>query len=461
MDGMVESVLPGSLSGSRTVLRRTRILLLALMATVPIVAVWPPDPFDPFFGIKATVILVLGSVLACWWVFLWFSKWRPAVRLTSVLVLWLSLASWLTLSTLLSVDPPGAVWGSPGREDGLLVWLAGLAAFATSVTLPRAANWRIIWLSISACAVVVSAYAIAQHFGFDPLSSPVALARARSSGTLRNPLFLGGYLALVAPMAMAWCLLAKKAWVRWGLAPASFGLVLAALYFTFSRAAWLGTLGGIALFAGWVFWQRRAETPVLLAQLAVALAVALALGLVPQAVRADAEPHSLPGEAATIAALNDPRNAGRLAIWEISLRMVGDRPWFGVGLDQMGTIFEAYRTERITQAEGTGTWDRAHSDPLQLAVVAGIPAVLFFYALVAAAVARSRKKWTAFQSEGMMWAGVTAGLVGYLAQSLVSITVPGVHTLFFILLGGLAARADPLAPVARECNFGSVPTCVQ
>jgi O-antigen ligase len=441
---MAESEPLRSPSGSRIARHWTRTLLLVLMATVPIVAVWPPDPFDPFFGIKATVILVLGSMLGCWWMFLWFSEWRPAVRLTPLLVLWLAFACWLTLSTVLSVDPPGAVWGSPGREDGLLVWLSGLVAFATSVTLPRPASWRIIWLSVSVCAIVVSAYAVAQHFGFDPLSSPVAIARGRSSGTLRNPLFLGGYLALVAPMAVAWCLLARKTWIRWGLAPVGLGVVFAALYFTHSRAAWLGAMGGVVLFVGWVVWRGRGETRVLAARLAVALIVALVLGLMPHSVRADTEQHSLQEEAATIVALTDPRNAGRLAIWEISLRMVGDRPWFGVGLDQMGTVFETYRTVRITQAEGAGTWDRAHSDPLQLAVVAGVPATLLFYALVVAAIARSRRKWTAFRPEAMMWAAATAGVIGYLAQSLVSITVPGVHTLFFVLLGGLAACADPL-----------------
>jgi O-antigen ligase len=222
-------------------------------------------------------------------------------------------------------------------------------------------------------------------------------------------------------------------------------VVLAALYFAFSRAAWLGTLGGVALFLGWVLWQRRGETPALVARLALAMVVALALGLIPHAAKAGVQTHSLPREAATIVSPSNPRNAGRLAIWVISVRMIGDRPWFGVGLDQMGTVFEEYRTMRIDQAEGTIGWDRAHSDPLQLAVVAGIPAVLLLYAIAVVAIFRSRRKWTGIRSETTMWAAMTAGLLGYLAQSMVSISVPGVHTLFFLLLGGIAASSDPLA----------------
>ena len=410
------------------------------MANLPILVVWPFDPFDPFFGIKAMVVLVLGLAMACWWAVAAVSGARLLPRAGVLTALWLAFACLLTVSTLVSGDSAGAVWGSPGREDGLLVWLCGMAAFATAAGMRREDHWRTIQRSIVAVAIVVSAFAVAQRFGFDPFSSPVTLARGRSSSTLRNPVFLGGYLVLVAPIAASWCLTVGGGWLRRIGAAGVLGVVVAGLYFTFSRAAWVGTTGAMLLLLGWTLWSRRSAAGALLATIAVALAVAAVLAILPHPVYAGEEQHSLGQDAATIASLSDPRNAGRLAIWEISVHMIRDHPWFGVGLDQMGSVFEQYRTERFDEVEGLGKIaDRAHSDPLHLAACAGIPAALVFYAIVMVALLRSRRKWGASGSDALMWAGIAAGILGYLAQSLVSVTVPGVHTLFLLLLGGLAS----------------------
>jgi O-antigen ligase len=425
-------------------LDRLRLVVLCAFASVPILAVWPPDVFDPFFGIKALAVILLGLATACWWVLVGISPSRPALRLTPLLACWTGLVLWLALSTVLSVDPPGAVWGSPGREDGLLVWLAGLSVFALACTTTRDRNWRTVWNVALLTALVVAAFAVAQRFGFDPLSSAVARARGRSSATLRNPLFLGGYLALIAPLAVAWCMRAQGV-TRKACGALGVGMVLAGLYFTFSRAAWLGTAGGVALLGAWVMWRHLRDMRVFVLVLAGACAVAGVLGLLPSPSLSVVETHSLGKDAVTAIDVGDARNSGRVAIWQISLRMIGDRPWFGVGLDQMGTVFDQYRTARFDEAEGPEVFaDRAHSDPLQLAVTGGIPAAALFYVLVGTALWRSRKRWRRTDRDAIMWAATAAGVLGYVAQSLVSITVPGVHALFLLLLGGLAALNDPL-----------------
>ncbi len=48
-------------------LSRLRLGLLIIAATVPIVIVWPPDPFDPYFGAKAIVVVAVGVSLFAWW----------------------------------------------------------------------------------------------------------------------------------------------------------------------------------------------------------------------------------------------------------------------------------------------------------------------------------------------------------------------------------------------------------
>ena len=85
---------------------------------------------------------------------------------------------------------------------------------------------------------------------------------------------------------------------------------------------------------------------------------------------------------------------------------------------------------------------------LHLAVVAGIPAAIVFYAMVIVVLIRA---CSMARRVGMMntpmWVPVLCGVAGYLLQSVVSIAVPGVHTLLFVLLGALvAARSMADAP---------------
>lgn len=419
-------------------LERTRIALLTFVATVPLLAFDPWGDFDGFFGIKATLLRLAALALVVWWAAAARSRAVAVERLTPLLLVGLLLLGWVVASTVLSVDSPRAVWGSPGREDGLLTWFVNLIVFASAITMASERGWRLVLVAAAAACVLISGYAIAQHFGLDVGVRPPAVTYARSSATLRNPVFLGGYLALVFPLVLALAIAAgsRVQKVLWSLGA---GCVLAAVYFSFSRAAWGGVvLGTAALLAlGW----RYRLMPVRFTFLAIGIAVALAAGLsvAPRPALPGAPEQSLVATAATAIDVDAARNAGRIAIWAIALDMIGDRPWFGTGPDQMGTVFEQYRTERFDLSEGAGvTADRAHSEPLHLAVTVGIPGAFLCYTLIGLALARFLRDPLRPRPPQLVWVAVGSGLGAYMLASLVSITVPGVHTLFFLFLGGLA-----------------------
>ncbi len=65
--------------------------------------------------------------------------------------------------------------------------------------------------------------------------------------------------------------------------------------------------------------------------------------------------------------------AGRLAAYKSSLRIIADYPWFGTGLGSFTAVFPAYRSGDISIV---GTWNFAHSTPLELTIELGIPLVL-------------------------------------------------------------------------------------
>jgi O-Antigen ligase len=165
---------------------------------------------------------------------------------------------------------------------------------------------------------------------------------ARPDGNLGNATLLGVLDAMAAPILLDRVL--RGAW-RW--APALVA-VLAGLAASSSRSAWFG-----ALLAGLVVMVLR--VPRRLAPWTAAGAGALvtlaAAALVMSFGTLNSDPYSL-----------------RLAVWERSVPMILARPLLGWGEDTMGLVFGAYAHDLLPGI----TFDRAHSQLLDLAVAQGL-----------------------------------------------------------------------------------------
>jgi O-antigen ligase len=61
---------------------------------------------------------------------------------------------------------------------------------------------------------------------------------------------------------------------------------------------------------------------------------------------------------------------GRLETYRSVLRMIADHPWFGTGQGTFVWAYPAYRSDALSI---WGTWDLAHSTPLELAAEMGLP----------------------------------------------------------------------------------------
>lgn len=68
--------------------------------------------------------------------------------------------------------------------------------------------------------------------------------------------------------------------------------------------------------------------------------------------------------------VNGLADLGRVEAYRSTLRMIADRPWFGIGLGDFAWGFPPYRSAAISM---WGVWDRAHDTPLELAAEMGIP----------------------------------------------------------------------------------------
>jgi O-antigen ligase len=67
---------------------------------------------------------------------------------------------------------------------------------------------------------------------------------------------------------------------------------------------------------------------------------------------------------------------GRLDIYQATLAIIRDHPWSGAGLGTFAWVLPAYRPSNISI---WGTWDRAHSTPLEMVSDLGVPAAALIF----------------------------------------------------------------------------------
>src|SRR5262249_49872949 len=129
---------------------------------------------------------------------------------------------------------------------------------------------------------------------------------------------------------------------------------------------------------------------------------------------------------------------GRWDVYASTLRMIADRPWFGTGLGTFALAYPAYRSGDTSM---WGTWDRAHSTPLELAAELGLPlAGIIFLAWSAVLVILVRGIFVRRRDQIVPTAAFAVALLAIL-HSLVdfSLQIPGYAMVAFALTGaGLA-----------------------
>jgi O-antigen ligase len=234
---------------------------------------------------------------------------------------------------------------------------------------------------------------------------------ARVTGTFESPPLLGAVLAMLIFLALHEAVHGNRLWRTLGAA--SSLLMLAAVFLTYTRGAWLSVLAGGAVLVAFSMRRRPA--------FALFLLVA-SLGCVVVVLQA-------------VAAMNDPRlqsdshAIGRLDTTLLSLQQFSQQPVFGFG-PRPGAFFAA--------TTGYGDWV-SHNTFLTLLVGAG--AVGFILYIVPLGVALSRAVSANRNRADTIWvfalASATAYLVNALDLDMHYFSYP--HGLFWLCLGLIAA----------------------
>lgn len=404
---------------------------LTLAAGVPIgFAPWGRNSFElP----KAVLLWVVVAGMGAAWL---AGRRRQPVDPGHPHGLALAFSLTLILATCFSINPLLSAQGYYDRMQGTITWLCYLALFMLAADGLRDLTQVCRLLAALAWgSAPVVAYGLLQVAGLDPLNWRVEGSPAIS--TLGRSNFLGAYLVLVLPPTLV-CAWQVRGRARRAAHVTLLGAQLLCLLATMTRAAWLGAAaagGVLVLAAAWSRGRRR---------LAVGGLAVGALGLVV-------------GLAALMLVPTPAGSTGaRVTIWRATWPLIAARPILGYGPETFSQVFTAVFPPGLVYLQGRAVLvDRAHNLILDTLVSTGLAGFLAYAALVgtvAAAGARAFTQTTDRQVRVVLAAGLAA-VAGHLVETQFSFPVTSTATLFWLMLGMLAApwKRSPL-PVFTEVS---------
>ena len=262
----------------------------------------------------------------------------------------------------------------------------------------------------------------------DQLGLRIETARpARAFGFYSHYVTYSMVLTLLASVVFGLWLGLQRRFSAAGLILAGAFLALAlTLGLTLTRAAWLALAFGCALQL-WFHvrhWAVRLLLPAALVLVVAGTSAAMyrwrGMGIID---------------------LSDPGTDYRLLMWTDGLRLIGEHPWFGVG---MNSVRDAWWRFDLAAYEKYPLRSHFHSTPIQIGVEMGIPVLISWVAFMTTywlmlvrlvARARERQDWLSYG----LALGILGGSSGFLASSLVHYDFgDSVVVFLFWFLAGIA-----------------------
>lgn len=149
------------------------------------------------------------------------------------------------LSTIFSINPQVSYCGQYERQVGLITLLyLTLIYFFALPYVSKAGIAKNVILVLESIAVIVSVYAVMQQLGMDPFDLQPPLDK-RPVTTIGSPVFTGGFLAIVFPIALLNVSGKAGKVLRWILPT----IILCGIVVTRTRSAYLAVLAEIVIFA--------------------------------------------------------------------------------------------------------------------------------------------------------------------------------------------------------------------
>jgi O-antigen ligase/Flp pilus assembly protein TadD len=358
-----------------------------------------PNMFFPYITGKNFAFRILVEVLL--FVYILLAVREPKYRPRSSYLLWAvgAFVLWMAVATVFSVDPIKSFWSNFERMDGYITVLHLFVLFVISGAVLTAEKWWEKFFQVSIAASMLQGFdaifQIFRLFGFAPSSQ----SGVRADTTFGNATYLAVFMLFnffITLFLMAETLKEKNAWrnSKVILIFYSVALVLqaAGVFFTETRGAILGLLGGLLVALLYVLWRARDSHWALLRRYAwgaLAGVVILVGGFLLLRHTSFVQTAPALSRLASIS-LSDRTTLSRFIIWDIAFQGFKEKPITGWGQENFSYVFNQHYNPLMYNQE---QWfDRAHNEFLDWLIAGGLPAFLLyvsFFVLAVMAIIRS------------------------------------------------------------------------
>lgn len=359
--------------------RQLRFIILIGLFIVPFVPlIVSTSLFFPFIAGKAFIFrLIVEVVFVCYLILaLRDETYRPKFNwIFGTLLLFLAVVG---LADIFAQNPYKAFWSNFERSEGF-VTLLHLGAYF--LVLGSVLKTESLWNKLLATSLFSSA--IMAVYSFFQLAGKIHINQGgvRVDGTLGNASYLAIYMVFHIFFAALLFSRFRSNWQRGTIA--LVGLMnLIVLYFTATRGAILGILGGA--FFSFLLLLFKSEKGDRIRKLAGA-GLLLVLVFVGLFVTFKNSPlvHNSPvlSRFATLS-FAEIKNQGRYYVWPMALKGIAERPILGWGQEGFNFVFNKYFDPRMYNQE---PWfDRAHNTYLDWAVAGGLLGLFSYLSIFAA-----------------------------------------------------------------------------
>jgi putative inorganic carbon (hco3(-)) transporter len=414
----------------------TRYGRAALVVACAIVTLtFAPRALNPFDIVKWTALVSGAVVLLAIGVAAAAATGRVRVPRGPLVWVLAGLALALVLATVFSEARLISVFGVHLRYSGLLTYLAGITFLYAVITVHTVDSIRSLVLALVIISVPVAMYGLLQVAQRDFMDWVLVYGTSPVS-TLGNPNFAAGFFAIMVPLVVWAALRRRQPWYwRAGLAALTVLLLFLIVRTDSDQGIVAGAAGLSVLAVAFVMnrgtvWERVA--PWAWGAMSVAGAAVVAVGAAGA------------GPLASLATKGSTQL--RQFYWEAAWNMFTANPILGVGLDRYATGYRVYRPIEAVLAQNVRqSNDAAHNVPLQLlsggGVLVGV-AYVAFVLLVGWMLLRGLRRHTG--DRRILLGGVGGAWLAYQVQSLVSIDMPPLLLLHWVLAGAVLVVAGGL-----------------
>jgi exopolysaccharide production protein ExoQ len=315
-------------------------------------------------------------------------------------------AGWVFLSSLLSTHPRYSL--GEFRTEAITYFFFFYVA-VNHIRSRRAVE--AVFSAIIAGSAVMSIYGIYEFFAMGGNWS----SRLIRIGSLTHDYnYASTYFILVIPIILYRLAAASSKTIRFYLLSFLMTLNLLSLYFTFTRAAWLGLAVSLVVLSLY-----RGKKTMVATSLGIGLALALLLNTT---------------EGRTFYKNMGGAEGGRTPVWEFGMNKISEHPFFGIGYGRKNMAATFPEENKMIQG---GFW-HLHNTFLETALETGIPGGIFLVILVGALVFFFAKGYRSAPDASNAWLMIIMTMIvfAFFTRNMLDhIYVDAPAVLFWLLMG--------------------------